>query len=82
MSGDIRTIDLPVIGMHCVNCAKSVERTLINTVPGVAEATVNFAAETVHVAYDANSATIDDLAEAVSLAGYTLVKPRGKRIRR
>jgi P-type Cu+ transporter len=37
-------IELPITGMTCANCARTVERTLGKT-EGVAEAAVNFASE-------------------------------------
>ena len=41
-------IDLPVGGMTCAACARSIERTLSAT-PGVARASVNLATETATV---------------------------------
>ncbi len=72
---DVKTVDLPVIGMTCANCAATVERTLKRKVPGVEDAAVNFAAETVQVTFDPMVATPADLAEAVKRAGYRLVLP-------
>ncbi|MBN1293542.1 MAG: copper-translocating P-type ATPase [Candidatus Latescibacteria bacterium] len=72
----IQVIDLPVIGMTCANCARTVERSLIRKVPGVKSATVNLAAETVHVEFDPSEATFDTLADAVEKSGYTLVIPK------
>ena len=45
------TIDLPVTGMTCANCANTIERTLKKT-PGVESASVNFASEHAQVAFD------------------------------
>jgi Cu+-exporting ATPase len=46
-----RDIGLPIVGMTCVNCATTIERTLKRT-QGVGEASVNFAAERAQVRYD------------------------------
>ena len=35
-------IELPITGMHCVNCAATVEKTLNEMGPSVVSATVNF----------------------------------------
>jgi len=44
-------IDLPVGGMTCAACARSIELALSAT-PGVARASVNLATETATVEYD------------------------------
>ncbi|MHB9031365.1 MAG: heavy metal translocating P-type ATPase, partial [Candidatus Latescibacterota bacterium] len=69
------SIDLPVVGMSCANCAMAVERTLKRKVPGVEEAAVNLADESVHIIYDPSAASLDRMAEAVEAAGYQLVLP-------
>ena len=71
----VMTVDLPVTGMTCVNCARAVERSLTRKVEGVQDATVNFAAESVRVSFDPDRATLLDLADAVERAGYALVLP-------
>ncbi len=45
------TVEFPVTGMTCANCAMNIERTLNKKVPGVLTATVNFASERATVAY-------------------------------
>ena len=68
-------IDAAVIGMHCANCANTVERTLKRKVPGVTVAEVNFATERVRVEFDAEQATVPAMVDALLAAGYTLVPP-------
>lgn len=68
-------IDVPIVGMTCANCSRAVERALHKKVPGVSEATVNLATESVHVRYDPTQASLDDIAEAVRWAGYQAVLP-------
>ncbi len=62
-------ITLPVQGMTCANCARTIERTLKRT-DGVGEATVNFAAESVRVDYDPKQTPLPALVERIRGAGY------------
>ena len=66
-------ITLPVTGMHCVNCAAGVERTLMTQVDGVVNASVNFAVERVAVEYIPSATTPTEMAKAVKKAGFTLI---------
>jgi Cu+-exporting ATPase len=61
-------VDLELEGMTCAGCAARIEQSL-NRLGGV-DATVNFATERASVAFDPDSATVDDLVEAVEGAGY------------
>ena len=63
-----QTTTLALYGMHCSSCAGVIERQL-KKVPGVAKASVNFAAEKAMVTYAA-STPADDLLGAVKKAGY------------
>ncbi len=65
----ISTIELPVTGMTCVNCANTIERTLKKTA-GVGSAAVNFASERAQVQYDPTQVTPAQLVERVRQAGY------------
>lgn len=62
----------PVTGMSCAACAARVDKTL-NKQNGVTEATVNYAAATVTVCYDAALIGTDELKRAVCAAGYDLL---------
>lgn len=62
----------PVIGMHCASCARLIERKL-NKVPGVVEASVNYASEQASVAVDPTIASDESLKHAVASAGYTAI---------
>jgi P-type Cu+ transporter len=62
-------IDLPITGMTCANCARTVERTLGKT-DGVSEANVNYATERASVSYDPSQVQVDKLVERVEKAGY------------
>jgi Cu+-exporting ATPase len=65
----VSTIELPVTGMTCVNCANTIERTLKKTT-GVGVAAVNFASERAQVQYDPAQVTPAQLVERVRQAGY------------
>jgi len=62
-------IELPVTGMTCANCARTVERTLSKT-EGVIEANVNYATERATVSFDPTVVKLDDLIERIDRAGY------------
>lgn len=74
-SGGAQDLELPVIGMHCANCARAVERALAKKHEGVSSATVNYAAENVRVVYDPARVRLEQLADSVRDAGYRLVLP-------
>jgi P-type Cu+ transporter len=62
-------VDLPVSGMTCAACARSIERTLATT-PGVKRAQVNFATSTATVEYDGSRARVGDFVGAIEELGY------------
>jgi len=62
-------LDLPVSGMTCVACARTIERTLART-PGVERARVNFATATATVEYDPDRARPGDFVGAIENLGY------------
>src|SRR3712207_3559949 len=55
--------------MTCGSCVARIEKALSNT-EGVAEASVNFAAEKATVAYDPDSASAEELIKAIEDVGY------------
>ena len=62
-------LSLPVRGMTCANCARSVERRLAGT-PGVTKATVDLQAANATVEFDADLVQPETLASAVRALGY------------
>src|SRR5262245_59143325 len=62
-------VDLPVSGMTCAACARTIERTLSHT-PGVERARVNFATATATVEYDPGIAKPVDFVGAIEELGY------------
>ena len=67
-------IELPITGMHCVNCATTVEKALNEMRPSVVSATVNFATEKARIAYIPGQVTPTDLIAAIKGAGYGAVE--------
>ncbi|MBZ0288997.1 MAG: heavy metal translocating P-type ATPase, partial [Anaerolineae bacterium] len=65
----MQQIDLPVTGMTCANCARTVERTLKKT-DGVAEVNVNFATERAQVDFDPAQVNVNEMIERIGKAGY------------
>lgn len=66
-------ISLPITGMTCASCVKTVERTL-KKVPGVTEVNVNLATERAAVTFTAGTARQADFVSAVERAGYGILQ--------
>jgi len=62
-------VDLPVSGMTCAACARSIERTLAST-PGVDRANVNLATNTATVEFDPAVVQIRDFVGAIEELGF------------
>jgi Cu+-exporting ATPase len=65
--------ELPVLGMTCVNCANTIERTL-KKLPGVSSANVNYASERASVEYVPGTIGISDMVGAIRKAGYDVIR--------
>ena len=65
----MKTATFGIIGMTCASCAGTVEEA-INELPGVEEASVNLTTERARVIYDASKVTPEQIAAAVTDAGY------------
>ena len=65
-------IELPITGMHCANCANTVERNL-KKLEGVQDAVVNFATERATVIYDPTLVDPAKMVARVEEAGYGVV---------
>ena len=70
-----RTVDAPVLGMHCAACAARIEKAL-GEVPGVNEAAVNLATARATVRYDGSTVSAEALRKAVQEQGYDILIPR------
>lgn len=68
-------IQLDIQGMSCASCARTVEKS-VAALPGVLDASVNFAAETALIRYDESRTPISKITTAVTQAGYTALEPR------
>lgn len=67
----------PVLGMSCVSCAARVDKTL-NGLPGVYQATVNYATAVAQVEYNPEVCSDATLQSAVQDAGYDLLVDTGE----
>lgn len=65
----IETLQLPISGMTCDNCARSVERAL-SAVPGVLKVRVDRQGAQAHVEYDPEFVKRDAMTAAVRDLGY------------
>src|SRR5438874_67115 len=65
----LERVDLPVSGMTCAACARTIERTLANA-PGVSRANVNLATNTATVQYDPAHINASDFVRAIEELGY------------
>jgi P-type Cu+ transporter len=63
------TLDLPVTGMHCANCAKSIERN-VKKLDGVETASVNYASEKLQVTFDRKQTSPDTIVQRIRDVGY------------
>ncbi len=65
----LRTLTLPVLGMHCASCVSRVERGALSA-GGVSEATVNLVQETLSVRFDPDVVTLPEIVRSVEESGY------------
>jgi len=69
---NIKTLNLPVLGMSCAGCAHSVEASLAE-LPGVVEASVNYASQTLKITFHPISIQPQAMQKALQDAGYDLI---------
>jgi Cu+-exporting ATPase len=69
-----KNINIPVTGMSCANCALAIERT-VKKLPGVVNASVNFASERAHVEYIPSLTSLEEMIQAIEKAGYGAIRP-------
>jgi P-type Cu+ transporter len=60
---------LPIIGMTCANCAANIERA-VKKLDGVADASVNFAAEKAAVSFDPHQIQLPEVVDKITKSGY------------
>ncbi len=68
---DLKTLDLPIVGMDCAECTQHVRRA-IAALPGVAEVEVFLAAEKATLRIDPAQVSLDAIRKAVQDAGYSV----------
>jgi len=73
MSDSEKTLNLPVTGMSCANCAANIERTLNKKVEGVVSASVNFASERLLIDYIPSIVSIDTIVSEIKKIGFDLI---------
>lgn len=73
--GQITQETLSVPGIDCAGCAKRVKGAL-NQVAGVTAARVSVKKQTVTLQYDADAATLRQVEERLSAAGYPVARER------
>ncbi|MFQ5921897.1 MAG: heavy metal translocating P-type ATPase [Anaerolineales bacterium] len=62
-------LTLPVTGMHCANCASTIENKL-DKLEGMEQATVDLVAERAAVAYDPATLQMSEILDAIRSTGY------------
>lgn len=62
----------PVLNMHCAGCVNNVEK-IVRKLPGVVEASVNFAMNTLAVSFEDDKLTPGEIRAAVLAGGYDLI---------
>lgn len=70
-----KTVEVPIIGMTCANCALNIERALHRNVFGVVNASVNFASERAIIEYIPTLSHLDEILAAIKEAGYGVIPP-------
>ncbi|MEO2004971.1 MAG: heavy metal translocating P-type ATPase [Candidatus Poribacteria bacterium] len=68
---------LPILGMHCANCANTIQRVLTRKVEGVTKAEASYALERATVTYDPAVSTRDDIIAAIRRVGFDVVDTDG-----
>jgi len=69
----LRTLELPVTGMTCANCAGNIEKALKRKGEGVISAAVNFGAESATVTYIPIETSPEGIISVIRKAGYDAV---------
>ena len=65
---------LNISGMHCASCAVTIEAA-VKKVPGVINASVNFAAEKAYIEFNPELLSIQDFVSVIKQAGYRALVP-------
>ncbi len=68
---------LSIEGMHCASCASIIQMRL-QKIPGVNQATVNFASEKAQIIFDSNKTKTEQFIDAITKAGYKAESTEGR----
>jgi P-type Cu+ transporter len=71
MKGSLKQLTVDVKGMHCASCSSRIEK-VVGDMEGVSEISVNLAAETMKLVYDAEQLEYDAIAARVKELGFEL----------
>lgn len=74
MEGDVtkQRQTYPVLGMTCAACVRKIEKVLEKT-KGIEDVSVNFASESLSLAYDDQVISIEEVAGIIKDLGYELL---------
>jgi len=70
-----KDLQIPVVGMHCANCARAVEKAIRLKMPGVADVSVSLATETADIRFYGPPPDPEAIVAAVEQAGYRAILP-------
>lgn len=73
-TADLSKVTLPVDGMTCAGCARSIEQKL-QRVDGVCDPVVNLAGKSVTVQYDADKTSVDTVSQLITGLGFEIRDP-------
>lgn len=68
----MQTIQAQVKGMHCAACSGRIER-VVGGMNGVESVSVNLAAETMELSFDAETVTLEEVSERIKALGFEAV---------
>lgn len=71
------SLDLPITGMTCANCANTIQRK-VNKLDGVLKVEVNYASERASVTYAPGDIDRADIVRTIRQAGYDVVEAEGE----
>ena len=69
-----------IIGMHCVNCAGTIEKAL-KKVAGVSDARVNYAGKNVLIDYNKKKTDISKLEKVIQKTGYKVIRKEKNKLK-
>ncbi len=71
MTTEAKNFTLPITGMHCANCAETIEKRL-DKLEGMEQASVDLVSERASVAYDPKSLSMPQILKAIRSTGYDI----------